>query len=57
VLRRPSLLVIVWLVVGLVLASQKNYLDNIDSLKRFASAILAIVFWPLLLLGIDLHIR
>ena len=38
-------------------ASSKNYLDNLETVKRVLSAVLAILLWPLLLLGIDLHIR
>ena len=37
-------------------ASSKDYLDNLDTMKRVLSAVLAILLWPLLLLGIDLHI-
>jgi hypothetical protein len=30
--------------------------DSLETLKRLVSAVLAIVLWPLLLLGIDLHV-
>jgi len=55
--RRPSLLTIVWIVVGVAIAASKNYFDNLDTAKRILSAILAVVLWPLLLLGIDLHVK
>ena len=51
------LLYLIYLVVGLVVASTHHYLSNLDSIRRFLSAILAIVLWPLILLGIDLHIK
>jgi hypothetical protein len=54
---RPSLVGLVYLVVGVAVAAQKNYFEHLDTLRLIASAILAIVLWPLLLLGIDLHIR
>jgi len=38
-------------------AASKDYLVNLDTVKRVASAVLAIALWPLLFLGIDLHIR
>jgi hypothetical protein len=44
-------------VIGVVVAASKDYLDNLDTVRRLASAVLAIGLWPLLLLGIDLHIR
>jgi len=43
--------------VGVVIAANHHYLTNIDSLRRVLSAFLAIVLWPLILLGVDLHIR
>ena len=51
------LLYLIYLVIGLVIASTHHYLRNLDTIRRFLSAILAIILWPLILLGIDLHIR
>ena len=51
------LLYLVYLVVGLIVASTHHYLTHLDSIRRFLSAILAILLWPLILLGIDLHIK
>ena len=55
--RRPSLLGLVYLIVGVALASSRDYLDSLDTVRELVSAALAIALWPLLLLGIDLHIR
>ena len=55
--RRPGLLAIVYVIVGVVLASQRDYFENLETIRGFASAVLAVALWPLLLLGIDLHIR
>lgn len=52
-----KLLIIAYVVIGVVAASSRNYLENLDTVRRFVSAVLAIALWPLLLLGIDLHIR
>jgi hypothetical protein len=54
---RPSFIGLVYIVVGVAVAAQKNYFKDLDTIRRIASAVLAIVLWPLLLLGIDLHIR
>ena len=54
--RNTSLGLAVWLLVGVVLAFLRNYITT-GLLLDIASAILAIVLWPLLLLGIDLTIR
>jgi hypothetical protein len=53
--RNVSLLFLVWIVVGLVVAAQKGYL-TVALLRMVLSALLAIVLWPLVLLGIDLHL-
>ena len=54
---RPSFVGIVYLVIGVAVAASYDYFDRLNTLRRFLSAILAVVLWPLLLLGIDLHIR
>ena len=54
---RLSLTSIIWLVVGVLVASSHHYLNNVNAIKPVASAFLAIVLWPLLLLGINLHVH
>jgi len=54
---RPSLITVVYVVIGVAVAASKDYFENLDALKRVLSALLAVVLWPLLLLGIDLHIK
>jgi len=44
-------------VIGVYFASSHHYLDNADTLKRIISVALAIILWPLLLLGINLHVK
>jgi hypothetical protein len=39
--------------VGLVVAANRDFLDNLDSLERILSAVLAVAVWPLVLL--DVH--
>ncbi len=52
-LRRPvSLGFVIWIVVGLVVAANKDFLDNISSVSGVVSAILAVLLWPLVLLGV-----
>jgi hypothetical protein len=50
--RQVSLGVMAWVVVGLIVAAQKNFLDNLGSLSRLLSAVLAVIVWPLVLLRI-----
>ena len=52
-----GLLGIVYLVVGAIVAATHHYYDHLHTLKGIGSAVLAILLWPLLFLGINLHIH
>lgn len=54
---RPSFVGIVYIVVGVAVAASYDYFKNLDTFRRIASALIAVLLWPLLLLGIDLHIK
>ena len=54
---RFGLIPLVWLVVGVVVAATHHYFEHANSLRLVGSAILAVLLWPLLFLGIDLHIN
>lgn len=49
--RNLSLFAVVWLVVGLVVAVQRAYI-TVSLIKTLVSAILAVLLWPLVLVGI-----
>lgn len=51
-----SLLFLVYVIIGLVVAFQKGYITT-PLIKSVASALLAVFLWFLVLLGVDLHIR
>jgi hypothetical protein len=53
--RNVSLLLVVWVLVGIVVAVQRGYITA-TLLRGIVSAVLAILLWPLVLLGIDLKI-
>jgi hypothetical protein len=55
-MRRTSLLLVIYLVIGVIVASSENYLENLDRTKRLLSAALAIAVWPLVLLGFDVRV-
>ncbi|HEX2313410.1 MAG TPA: hypothetical protein VHJ17_06760 [Thermomonospora sp.] len=50
-----SLIGLVYLVIGVFVAWDRDYID-VDLLRRVLSAVLAILLWFLVLLGVDLHI-
>ena len=53
--RNVSLLVVVWVLVGLIVAVERGYITA-SLLRALVSAVLAILLWPLVLLGINLKI-
>jgi spore maturation protein SpmA len=52
-----NLLWIAYLVVGIVVAADRNYLEHLGNVDDVASAIFAVLLWPLLLVGIDITLR
>ena len=42
--------------IGLVVAFLQDYLDNLGTVSRILTAILAVLLWPLLLLGFDVRV-
>ncbi len=50
------IIIIVYLAIGLVVASNNDYLTSLNDLSAIISALLAVLLWPLVLLGINLHI-
>lgn len=53
--RKYSWLFIIWVVAGLVIAWMHAYL-TVAVLKLALTVLLAIFLWPLLLLGVSLHV-
>jgi hypothetical protein len=52
-----ALVFVVYIVIGVVVASGHHYFEHLDALKPIASAVLAVLLWPLILFGINLHIK
>ena len=40
----------------MLIASNHHYFAHVNDLQQVISAILAVVLWPLVLLGVDLHL-
>jgi hypothetical protein len=55
VLRR--IVPIAYLLIGVLVAQQHNYLTNLNTFSRLLSAVLAIGLWPLVLIGVNLTIK
>lgn len=56
-MRRPvSLGFLIWVVVGLIVASNKGFLSHLDTVEGVLSAVLAVLAWPLVLLEVHVAI-
>ena len=54
--RRYSWLFIIWVIVGLVIAWTHTYI-TLFVIKIVLSALLAVFLWPLILVGVNLHLH
>jgi hypothetical protein len=52
-----SWFVALYLIVGGIVAATHHYWSNLHTLRAWASALLATVLWPLILVGVNLHIH
>ena len=52
-----SLLTTIYLVAGGIVAATHDHWSNLHTWKAVVSALLATVLWPLLLVGVNLHIH
>jgi hypothetical protein len=53
---RVSIGGLIYIGLGFFVAISQGYLSNLSSIPNLLSAILAILLWPLLLFGINLHL-
>ena len=52
-----SRLMVIYLVAGGIVAATHDYWSNLHTLRAIVSALIATVLWPLLLVGINLHVH
>jgi hypothetical protein len=53
---RSGIGTLIYVVVGAFVAGAHHYFQHLGTLKPIISGLLAIFLWPLILLGINLHI-
>ena len=54
---RIGLFGLIYLLIGVFVAASYDYLENVARLKGILTALLGILLWPLLLLGVDFRVR
>lgn len=52
-----AVLFVVYIVIGVIVAAGDHYFVHLDAVKPIISAVLAVLLWPLILLGVSLHIK
>jgi hypothetical protein len=52
-----SWFVALWLIIGGIVAATHSYWSHLHTLKGWVSALLGTVLWPLILIGVNLHIH
>ena len=52
-----NLLVIVYLVVGVLVASNHDYFRHLHAVRPVVSAVIAVALWPLVVGGASLHLH
>jgi len=52
-----SLFAFLYLIIGAIVAATHHYWSNLHNIKQILSALLATVLWPLILIGVNLHIH
>jgi hypothetical protein len=55
-MRGISLLPIIWIVIGIYVAATHHFFDHVGTIGGILSAILAVIVWPLILLGVKIAI-
>ena len=51
------MLLAVYLIIGAFVAATHHYFAHLHVARQYGSAALAVLLWPLLFLGINLHIH
>ena len=51
-----ALIGLAYLVIGFIVAAANDYFTKLGSVKGVASAVLGVLLWPLVLLGVNLHL-
>jgi hypothetical protein len=53
--RGPSLLTIAYLAIGVIISADHHYFRDLDRIKEVAEAVLAVIAWPLVALGVSMR--
>ncbi len=55
-MQRISIGGIIYIIIGVVVASNRGYFVDLTTLSQLLSALLAVLLWPVIVFGANLHI-
>jgi hypothetical protein len=55
-MRRGGLIIVLYLIVGIIVAIAQGYFENLGNVNSILELLVAIVLWPLILFGVDINI-
>jgi hypothetical protein len=50
-------LFVIYIIIGAIVAAGHHYFEHLDTVRPIASAVLAVLLWPLVLLGVSFHLK
>jgi Mn2+/Fe2+ NRAMP family transporter len=50
-------LFVIYIIIGVIVAAGHHYFEHLDTVRPIASAVLAVLLWPLVLLGVSFHLK
>ena len=50
-------LFVVYVIIGVIVAAGHHYFEHLDAVRPIASVVLAVLLWPLVLLGVSFHLK
>ena len=51
------LILIVYVVIGDIVAVSHHYFAHLDGVKPIVAGVLAVLLWPLVLIGVNVHLK
>ncbi len=50
-------LFVIYIIIGAIVAAGHHYFEHLDAVRPIASVVLAVLLWPLVLLGVSFHLK
>jgi hypothetical protein len=54
-MRMGGVILLIYIVVGVIVAATNDYFQGVGNLTEILEAIVAVLAWPLILLGVDIN--